>query len=335
MKKYLFFAIFFLAPIIPFVAHSQNTEIKDNVFLSSTGEYLGQESPELKTKLFASGIVCTGMDDRDITISPDGKEIFYGVLEKPHYVLIWLKEVNGKWLSHKIAPFSGQYNDYEPQFSPDGNRLYFCSERPITGKGDPKDTDIWYVERIGDHWGEPQNLGAPVNTKEDEFYPSVTKDGSIYFTSHNMKICRSKYSNGSYSKPEILSDSINTRGEYNAFIDPDEAYLIFTSHGWGYAAGRGDLFVSYRKPDDSWTRPYHLGSEINSPSVEMSPSVSPDGKYLFFSSNRTIEAYNPDPIKTYKQILKGFNKPQNKKFDIYWTKTTIIEELMPENLKNK
>ena len=82
-------------------------------------------------------IICTGMDERDIAISPDGKEIFYGILEKPHYVIVWLKEENGVWKPQEIASFSGLYNDYEPAFSPDGNRLYFCSDRPLSGKGDP------------------------------------------------------------------------------------------------------------------------------------------------------------------------------------------------------
>ncbi|MCK5147180.1 PD40 domain-containing protein [bacterium] len=299
---------------------------QQNQFPVLEGEYLAQTPPGEIPELFAPGIICTGMDDRDIAISPDGREIFYGVLEKPHYVLIWLKEVDGVWQSHKIAPFSGSYNDYEPQFSPDGNRVYFCSERPMEGKGDPKDADIWYVEREGESWGEPQNPGAPLNSELNEFYPSVTKDGTVYFTSHTMKICRSEFKNGKYCEPEILPNPINTRAEYNAFIDPDERYLIYTSHSWDHAAGRGDLFVAYRQDDDSWSVPRHLGHDINSNAIEMSPTVSSDGKYLFFSSMRTNEAHDPVQVKTYEELLTNFQKPQNKKLDIYWVDANILNQ---------
>ena len=153
--------------------------VSNKSFPALEGPYLGEIQQDAIPRLFAPGIVCTGMDDRDIAISPNGKEIFYGVLEKPHYVLIWLKEKNGVWQSHKIVPFSGSYNDYEPQFSPDGNRLYFCSDRPLNGSGEPKDSDIWYVDREGEGWGEPINIGPPINTTNNEYYPSVTKNGTI------------------------------------------------------------------------------------------------------------------------------------------------------------
>lgn len=296
------------------------------------GEYLGQSPPGNTAELFAPGIVSTGMDDRDIAISPDSKEIFYGVLENPHYVIVWLKEENGQWLPHEIAPFSGLYNDYEPQFSPDGNRLYFCSERPLSGNGDPKDSDIWFVERIEGGWGEAKNMGAPVNTEKNEYYPSVTEKGTLYFTSHDMNIFRSELKEGIYQKPEMLPDSINTRiGEYNAFIAPNESYLIFTSHGWGYRSGRGDLFVSFRKEDNSWSRPRHLGPDINSSTADMCPTVSPDGKYLFFSSSRVSEDYDPRQILTYEQLQENSRHPGNKKMDIYWVDADIIERLRAED----
>ena len=320
--------------LIANIALAQINNTNENLYLPISGQFLGQKPPAKTPELFAPGIICTGMDERDIAISPDGNEIFYGVLEEPHYVLVWLRIENGTWKSHEIAPFSGLYNDYEPQFSPDGNRLYFCSDRPLNETGDPKDSDIWYVERIKNGWSEAKNLGPPVNTEKNEFYPSLTVDGTLYFTSHDMKICKSKFVNGKYNEPETLSDSINTRAEYNAFIDPNEKYLIFTSHSWGYAAGRGDLFISYKINDSTWTKPIHLGDHINSNAMDMSPSVSFDGKYLFFSSMRTIEEYNPISVKNYQQLFDQFNKPQNKKFDIYWIEADIIDELRPKLLEN-
>ena len=48
-----------------------------------------------------------------------------------------------------------------------------------------KDYDIWYLQKKGDGWEGPFNLGAAVNTDKDEFYPSLTKYGNLYFTRNN------------------------------------------------------------------------------------------------------------------------------------------------------
>ena len=255
-------------------------------------------------------------------------EIVFGVLEKPHSVLISIKKTDGVWSTPQILPFSGKYNDCEPQFSPDGKRLYFCSDRPLQEGGEPKkDYDIWYVERTDHGWGKPKNPGSPLNTERNEFYPSITKSGILYFTSHNMQIFKSRLSNNGFSKPEALADSINSGvAEYNAFIAPDESYLIFTSHGWpGGREGRGDLFISFMKVDSSWSKPFNLGSGINSSVIDMSPYVSPDGKYLFYSSPRISEKYETEPITSYQEIFKKSQKILNGSSNIYWVSTAFID----------
>jgi len=310
------------------------TGTEDNEFPILKGDYLGQPPPGMKAELFAPGIVSTGMSDRDITVSPDMNEIYYAVLEEPHYVIVFMNKEDGRWKKQKIAPFSGLYDDCEPQFSPDGKRLYFCSTRPLEGNGEPKDYDIWYVERTANGWGEPQNPGPPLNTEKNEFYPSITYDGTVYFTSHDMNICCSKCVDGKYMPPEKLGDNVNTPiGEYNSYVSPDESYLIFTSHGWDKGAGRGDLFVCFMQKDGSWTKPVNMGLGVNSNVVDMCPSVSPDGKYLFFSSLRKSETFVPEPVRSYDEILKNSNNPQNGKMDIYWVDAEIIRELRPDEVR--
>lgn len=297
------------------------------VFPVLTGYYLGQKLPGMTAELFAPKIVSTGMNDRDIAISPDLNEIYYSVLEEPHYTIVCMKKEKGRWKKQEVASFSGQYNDCEPQFSPDGKRLYFCSNRSLAGNNEPKDYDIWYVERINGDWGKPKNVGKPVNTDKNEFYPSITNDGTIYFTSFNMDIYRSRYKGEKYMSPEKLSDSVNTpRGEYNAYVAPDESYLIFTSHGWGKGEGRGDLFISFLCNDDSWTKAVNLGTNVNSNAVDMCPTLSPDGKYLFFSSMRKPEEFVQDPVGSYDELLKNSKDPQNGKMDIYWVDAKVIEK---------
>lgn len=304
-----------------------------NEFPVLEGDYLGQSLPGKKAELFAPGIISTGMNDRDIAISPDLDEIYYSVLEEPHYTIVYMKKDKGRWTKQAIAPFSGRYNDCEPQFSPDGTKLYFCSTRPVERNGEPKDYDIWYVERTGNGWGEPKNPGPPLNTDKNEFFPSIINDGTIYFTSHDMNIYRSRYVGGKYMPPEKLGDKVNTpRGEYNSYAAPDESYLIFTSHGWDEGVGRGDLFICFRQNEGTWTKAINLGSGVNSSAVDMCPTVSPDGKYLFFSSMRKPDVFDSEPILSYDGLLQSSKNPQNGKMDIYWVDAGFVETLKPNAL---
>lgn len=302
---------------------------QEALLASSKGNYLGAKAPTEKAALFAPGIINTGLHERDITISPDLKEIYYGVTESPHNVIVVLKQKDEKWQLPEIASFSGKYNVVEAQFSPDGKRIWFASNMPITGKGEPKDYDLLYVEKKADGWSKPVNPGKPLNSEKDEFYPSITNEGTVYFTSYDMKLYRATPNGDKFNEPMLLCDSINSKSaEYNAFVAADESYIIFTSHGWKQKMGRGDLFISFNKGDDNWTTPYCFGDEINSPSTEMCPYVSPDGKYLFFASmKKSNELFMRPAIKTYKQIFDDANIPGNGKFDIYWIEAGMINTI--------
>lgn len=108
--------------------------------------------------------------------------------------------------------------------------MYFSSNRPLEeGVGEVKDYDIWYVERLSikSAWSAPVNMGYPINTESNEFYPSVSRLNNLYFTSDGPlskgkdDIFVSKWRKGTYDLPVSLSDSINSDGiEFNAFIAP-------------------------------------------------------------------------------------------------------------------
>ncbi len=155
-----------------------------------------------------------------------------------------------------IADFSGFYSDLEPFMTPDNLRLYFVSNRPLSNKeNETKDFDIWYVERksVDNNWGEPVNIGAPVNTELDEFYPSLSSNYNLYFTSYKNgtkgvdDIFVSYYKNGKYTEPESLPEAINSSGyEFNAYISPDESFLIYTAYQRENSYGSGDLYISFK-----------------------------------------------------------------------------------------
>jgi hypothetical protein len=149
------------------------------------GPYLGQKPPGNLPQLFAPGIVSTGMDDLNAVFSADGTEFFFAVKlpTRGRHVMLAMNQERGRWSAPAVLPFSGQYNDADPALSPDGTTLYFASSRPMAAGAPEKDWDIWAAERTANGWGQPRRLDAPVNSQAMEVYPSVTANGTLYFSS--------------------------------------------------------------------------------------------------------------------------------------------------------
>ena len=150
--------------------------------------YLGQPLPGREPALFAPGIVSTGLFERDVAMTPDAREIYFGLIVGETVAIASARLEGGRLGEPEIPAFAGdpRFAAFEPHIAPDGKRLLFLSTRPPAGK-EPRPgwfyQNIWAVDRKpGGGWGEPYDLGAPINTDDDEFYPSVTRDGTLYFT---------------------------------------------------------------------------------------------------------------------------------------------------------
>jgi len=313
--------------------------IDGNRFPALSGDYLGQPIPGEAPELFASGIVCTGMSERDVAMMPDGSEIYFGRIVGNNSVVTIMvsKSLNGRWSEPKVTSFCSdpRYKSLEPAISPNGKTFYFVSDRPnaAAGEAEPGNWDIWVMDRAGDGWGEPYNLGAPINSDAGEFYPSVTRDGTMYFT-RGTDIFRSRFIDGRYTEPEKLGPNVNCgRAQYNAFIDPDETYIIVPVFGREDSQGGTDYYIVYRDDSDNWSDPFHLGDKINSAAgQEWSPYVSPDGKVFFFMSNRMAEnASDATTPLSYRQIRELYHRPKNGNPDVYWVNASFIDTLRPED----
>jgi hypothetical protein len=122
-----------------------------------------------------------------------------------------------------------------------------------------KDFDIWYVEKKDSKWDEPKNLGETVNSSTDEYYPSIALSGNLYFTAAYKNsvgkedIYVSILENGKYATPVPLDTAVNSKTfEFNAFVSPDEQFIIFTSYGRKDGKGRGDLYMSTKDASGKW-----------------------------------------------------------------------------------
>jgi Tol biopolymer transport system component len=100
-------------------------------------------------------------------------------------------------------------------------------------------------------------------------------------------IYRSVPRNGVYQEPENLGGAINSvHADFAPFISPDESFLIFTSVDRPGGFGGSDLYVSFRTEEGQWTEAINMGETVNSAGGELLTSLSPDGRFLFFSGLR-------------------------------------------------
>jgi hypothetical protein len=269
-------------------------------------------------RLFGEGVISTGEFESHPQFTPDGKTLYF-VRSTPEFTdwKIWeTRWEKGAWSHPRMAPFSGTYADADPFITPDGKWLYFVSDRPVNGVK-RADMDIWRMRRTGTGWSDPENLGAPVNTTGNEWFPTVTKSGALYFGSDRpggkggTDLYRSTRVKGGYAEPDNLGDGVNTKyHEYEPYVDAGERYMIFMAARPPAAGGvgGGDLWISRRDARGAWLPATILGAGINTKQMEIGARVSPDGKYLFFSSSRVTGKVDPNNRP---------NRPGNGVGDIY------------------
>ncbi len=260
---------------------------------------LGVQAPQI----FAPGLISDANEQWRLTFTPDGRTAYFAESEKffpfTRKATIYTSTLrDGRWSEPVVAPFSGTHSDIDPFITPDGQRLYFSSIRPVNGAS-RSDIDIWMVERTAQGWGEPIHLGPEVNSPDDELYPSASADGTLYFASgplapaagKHYDIYRARRAGESFSAREALSSAINTTPtaadsspqaawDFNPEISADGTLLVFTSLRPG-GHGLGDLYAS-RFVSGEWTRAENLGPEVNTAADEYHPTLSRDRKQLYF-----------------------------------------------------
>jgi hypothetical protein len=192
------------------------------------------------------------------------------------------------------------------------------------------------MERKGEGWGEPVNVGEPVNTDKGEYFPSVTREGTLYFTGpgpagDEEMIWRAPWQNGRFAKPEKLPTEVNAgQARFNAFVAPDDSYLIVPMYGMPDTLGSTDYYVTFRNADGSWTKPQNLGPRVNTADGnEYSASVSPDGRFLFFMSGRMPATQEmPSPL-TLSYLRRLHDSAPNGDPAVYWIDARVITDLRP------
>ncbi len=275
--------------------------------------------------LFAPGIINTTDDEFGGTFTPDGQTCYFSKSVLRFYldVICVSHFKDGKWQTPEVAPFSGIYRDFDPVLSPDGNKMLFTSSRPVTGS-DETDYNIWMVEKKGDGWGEPIPLDSVINSRYDEHFASMAANGNIYFSSNRPgalggpgdgDIYRSRLVNGKYMPAEHLDSVSSTAYELDCIIAPDESFILTGCYGRRGGYGNYDIYYS-KNINGVWSVSKNLGPKVNSRFRDYSPRLSPDGKYLFFTSEKDFSD-KKEPIDNYEMLEQGLHSILNGSGNIY------------------
>jgi len=256
-----------------------------------TGDYFGQTPPSNESVLFAPGIISTKHHEHSSpTFSPDGNEVLWSLWERPQndkpQLIMHIVRKNGVWSTPQVASFSGNVLDGGPVISSDGSKLFIYRQEQIV-----------YFTKVKSEWVNP----TPII---EGFSFSVAKNGNIYYSGKNDAIYKIEFKDNKYLNPKLLNESINKSGYLNwtPYVAPDESYLIFSrcDRNGDY----GNLYICFKsKTKDDWTDPVDMGESINTWAQERFPSVSPDGKYLFFC------------------------RSQGSADDVFWVSTNVIKSL--------
>lgn len=314
MKKLFVLILLLISEVIP--CFSQEAEQDKSKFPSLRGLYFGQKPPgKIPERFMPEFFNAEHGYHSTVIFSENMKEAIWSPQTLEGGAL-YTKMNDGIWTTPEKVIF-GPISDVDAcTFSPDGDKIYFTSFYT------PPNSDIyreriWFVNRTEEGWSEPNLIDEVIRVHPTHWTFSFAKNGNLYFTSEiegakgGQAIYLSRYDGEKYTEPEELGNAINTEGrEFAPFIASNESYLLFTRHS--DSTKKADIYISFKDENNNWLNAVDMGTLINTESNEVSSSVSPDGKYLFFLSQNN-----------------------GKWPKIYWMDASIIDELKEISHKKK
>jgi Tol biopolymer transport system component len=245
--------------------------------------------PDSIPKIFAKGII--SVPDRyeyGLAISPNYDEIFFTASNPGNGLMAMRKLDDGNWSSPEVANLRVN-NSWEQEafYTADGQKLFFASDANDT-------TRLWFCTKDDSKWSRPILLDSPVNDTR-VFWATFTNNNTMYYSNLGVfKIYRSQISDNQYKEIEHSGIPFGVHPS----VSKDESFILFNF--------RGDIYVAFKTKADKWGEPIKLGKLVNTSEYnETCPSLSPDEKYIFFSRYNDL----------------------NKKSDIYWVSSKVIEKI--------
>ena len=207
--------------------------------------------------------------------------------------------------------------------------LQFKGESPLKRKGAEKGLEVVNFALYQIEHPVPfdmKNMGENINSANDEYLPAITADEqTLIITVRRPKDAQtisqatkleedfyiSNQNNGVWTKAEPIGPPLNTHGNEGAqCISPDGQYIYFTACNRDDGLGSCDIYFS-KKTGNGWTTPVNLGSPVNTSAWESQPSISADGKNLYFASSRENGKGGMDIWKCIMNENGSFGNPIN------------------------
>jgi WD40-like Beta Propeller Repeat len=248
----------------------------DSIFSIMNDKYLGQSPPGDTSEIFAPGIVSVnGRYEYGVSFTPDLEEIYFTGHKKGESSSVYFsKLIDKKWTIPKKANLTNGLKraEMEAFVNHNGKKIYFTAY-------DSRDVNIWCATRSENWWSNAIQLDSPIND-DMVFYSNAAKNGDLFYKNVSKgKMYYAPNKNGTF--PEILEVGI----EYGShgFIAPSQDFMLIDARKDNDKTKDKDIHICFKRKDGTWTKPINLGSDVNSNFNETCPSITPDGKYLFFS----------------------------------------------------
>lgn len=277
MRNSLLFLLSFSILVLHYSCNENNTAPKSDKTIEEVA-YFGQIPPGMTASIFAPDIVSVnGRYEYAISFSPEMDEMYFSANnEDGPQAIYFSRHKDGNWTIPKIANFTNgkKQNELEGFVSPDGGKIYFTAYDSVFS-----DENIWYVNRVEDSWSEATELDSPVND-DLVFYSNTAKNGDLFYTSISQwKMYYAPNMNGEFLQVHEVGIDYGGHG----FISPDQDFILVDAPKENDDSRDRDIHVCFEKHDGTWSNPINLGDSVNSDFNETCPSLSPDGKFLFFS----------------------------------------------------
>lgn len=270
------------------------------------GDYFGLTPPGKNAEVFGPNIISMpGRGEYMILFSQDGNECYISCYQQGRSCIYYSERVNNKWLNLSEIAFAKNIKFELSNISSDSNTIYLENSN-----------DIWMSDRKDGLWSEPKRLPSPINSNSNDHGYSISSDGTIVISSSRENETGNSFDIWSIKagsdKAENLGSVVNTQiRNITPCIAKDGSYIIFSTSDTSYEY----LYISFYLGHNEWTKPVDMNiadTKINVSSYQNRPTISPDGKYLFFNSHNSDNANISD---------------------IYWVSTDIIEDIKKKVVK--
>ncbi len=238
-----------------------------------------------------------------------------------------VKNINPKYRKKNLGKnINSKYSEIAPIISPDGKTLYVARQDHPQNEGAEKKYDVWFATRKNDGtWNSLKRMGKPINNSGDNLVIAVSPDNNTlwleglysstgkFLSDDGISIAHRKR-DGSWSVPkQIVIQDFYNRNEYESYCPTVDRKVLIMSVQRDDSYGAKDLYVSFRLPNGEYSKPFNMGTDLNTFFDEGTPFIAPDNKTLYFYSYGH-PGYGSADIFVSKRLdnsWRKWSKPQN------------------------